>query len=261
MARSEIAESLLEMHYFRVLVCHYRSMFPGKKIEVFKPSTSSEHWYGFDQAYFRASVPKPKVIEDIKAHIHRTGVPTFTSFRAFFLQFKVVEKVKKLSALSPALWASPYYRSELYLEPNKKTGISQHEALRRLVTVPGASVSYACPMIFDENDTLKRPRLGDIRFVDVASSPSGWLTAQRHFIAFQSPLANPFWCSDPTEAKSLNLSDVIRNAKPLGEKELFALIDSVRDILSSNIEVKNRKEDELGTPYLPACFSIVAEVK
>lgn len=108
MARSQIAESLLEMHYFRVLVRHYKSMFSGKKIEIFKPSTSSEHWYGFDQVYFWASVPKPKVIEDIKAHIHGTDSPAFTSFRAFFLQFKVVEKVKKRSALSPPLWTTPY---------------------------------------------------------------------------------------------------------------------------------------------------------
>ncbi len=249
------------MHYFRVLVRHYKSLFAGKKIEVFKPSTTSEHWYGFDQAYFRASVPKPKVIEDIKAHIHGTGTPTFISFRAFFLQFKVVEMVKKRSDLAPPLWTTPYYRSELYLEPNKKTGISQHEALRRLVSVPGASVSYACPMIFDENDTLKRPRLADIRFVDVSSSPTGWLTTQRHFIAFQAPSSSPFWCSEPLEAKSLDIADIVRNAKSLKEDELFALIDAVQDVLARKDKARTLQGDDESISYLPASFSIVAEVK
>jgi len=86
------------MHYFRVLVRQYKQQL-GRNIHVFKPATTAEHWFGFDQAYFTADTPKPDVIQDLRDFIHNNASPRFISFRAFLLQFKVVEVARKRSAL------------------------------------------------------------------------------------------------------------------------------------------------------------------
>src|SRR6266404_5723634 len=103
MAYSNIAESLLEMHYFRVLVRQYKQVL-GRDIQVFKPTTVTENWYGFDEAFFTADTPKPKVIEDLRQFIQTSAAPRFTSFRAFLLQFKVVEIARRRSVNSPPAW-------------------------------------------------------------------------------------------------------------------------------------------------------------
>jgi hypothetical protein len=263
MAYSKIAESLLEMHYFRTMVRHYRRALGGRQIQVFKPATTMEHWYGFDQAYFRANIPKPLVIEDLKNYIYNRTAPRFTSFRAFLLQFKVVKIAKKRSALSPPRWKAPYYRAELYLEPNRTTGISQHEALRRLSELPGASVSYVCPMIFEENDVLRRPLFSDLRFVDVASSPTGWLTTERHFIAYQTTGSAPTWCSEPVPGEPLTIDKILQRAAPMSADELFTLIDKMRTIL---LHTKKAMQQSTLFEYdsipniFPAALSIVAEL-
>jgi hypothetical protein len=261
MAYSNIAESLLEMHYFRVLVRRYRRML-GRDIQVFKPATTAEHWYGFDQAFFTANIPKPKVIEDLRQFIQSGAEPRFTSFRAFLLQFKVVEVARKRTVHSPEGWNAPYFRSELYLKPNRRTGISQHEALRRLSCLVGASVAYVCPMIFEENDVLNRPRWSDLRFVDVLSSPDGWLTNDRHFLAFQTPSSAPTWCSDPVPGKALDFHQIFVRAKPLGLKGLFDVLAKLHHMLlhESTHEVELDLLEHPEPNILPACLSIVAEL-
>lgn len=261
MAYSNIAESLLEMHYFRVLVRRYRRVL-GREIQIFKPATTAEHWFGFDQGFFTSNIPKPEAIQDLRRYIQSGSTPRFTVFRAFLLQFKVVEVARKRSALSPPGWFAPYYRSELYLEPNRKTGISQHEALRRLSGLAGASVAYVCPMIFEENDVLNPPQFVDLRFVDVSLSPTGWLTNERHFIAFQTSSSLPTWCSEPVPGKSLEFEQIVERATPLKTEELFNLLARIREKLLH--ETKNAVEQDLltdGKPnILPACLSIVAEL-
>ena len=244
------------MHYFKTLVTHYRKILGPTKMHLFKPTAPMEKWYGFDQGYFKANVPKPEAIRDLRAYIQSGKTPTFTSFRAFLLQFKVVEKVMKRSPLSPHGWSAPYYRSELDLKPNPETGISQHETLRLLAPLSGASVSYVCPMIFDEDDTLKRALFSQLRFVDVASSPTGWITTQRHFIAFKGPTDTPNWCSQPIEAEELNWKSIIESAPPLNSDELFTLLDSIRAIMR-----KRSPNNEPRAQSLPRCLTIVGEIK
>jgi hypothetical protein len=228
------------------------------------------------RGYFTADTPKPDAIQDLRDFIHSNATPRFTTFRAFLLQFKVVEIARKRSALAPAGWNAPYYRSELYLEPNRKTGISQHEALRRLSGLQGASVSYVCPMIFEEHDVLKRPKFADLQFVDVASSPTGWLTNERHFISFQTPTAPPTWCSKPVPGKALEFEEILRRATPFKLEGLLRLLSNIREKLlfetktgvesdSDSIrEVRSSVQQELldeGEPnLLPSCLSIIAEV-
>lgn len=260
MGHSNISESLLEMHYFRMLVRRYARML-GRNIEVFKPSTIAERWFGFDQAYFTSNVSRPRVIQDLRSYISSGATPRFSTFRAFLLQFKVVEIAKKRSRHTPAGWTAPYYRSELYLTPNRNTGISQHEALRRLSGLPGASVAYVCPMIFDAADVIVRPRFSDLRFVDVASSPGGWITTEPHFITFQDISSNPMWCSSPIAGKALSIAEVYQQAKPLNAEELVGLLARYEDALK-HPEKGELEYDWFGKKkpnILPESLSVVAE--
>lgn len=261
MAHSNIAESLLEMHYLRVLARRYRRIL-GRDIQIFKPATSAEHWYGFDQAYFTADVPKPVVIRDPRKYVQSSTTPTFTVFGAFLLQFKVVEIASKRSRLSPPGWDAPYYRSELYLEPNRTTGISQHEALRRLSGLAGTSVAYVCPMIFEENDALKRPRFCDLRFVNVTSSPGGWLTNERHFIAFQTPTSPPTWCSGAVAGEALAFKRIVQQATPVHAQRLFDLLARFRAILMHKDKGETQQDflEAAEANFLPPSLSIVAEL-
>ena len=259
MPYSNIAESLLEMHYFRALLRHYRHTL-GHTIQFFNPATAAEHWYGFDEAFFVADIPRSHAIQDLRAYIHSGALPTFTVFRAFLLQFKVVEMVRRRSANSPPDWLAPYYRSELSLFPNKTTRISQHETLRRLTALSGASVAYVCPMIFEESDVLARPDLADLRFVDVASSPDGWLTTQPHFIAFQNLESLPTWFSQPVSGKALSMDEIIRRAKPMNANDLLFLLDKIRKTLSyaGGGEFEPPLISSQGSNVFPASLSIVA---
>jgi hypothetical protein len=260
MGYSNISESLLEMHYFRLLVRRYKRLL-GRSIEIFKPATTTEHWYGFDQAYFTSDISKANVIRDLRAYISSTAAPRFSAFRAFLLQFKVVEIARKRSKHTPAGWVAPYFRAELYLGPNRNTGISQHEALRRLSGLAGASVAYVCPMIFEESDVLVRPRMSDLRFVDVASSPKGWLTAERHFVGFQNVTSPPTWCSEPTPGKALSMGEVVERATPLSAQQLFGLLVRIREVLRQG-EKGEVEQNWLGhgePNILPSSLSIVAE--
>jgi hypothetical protein len=260
MGRSNISESLLEMHYFRLLMRRYKKML-GRDIRVFKPATTAEHWYGFDQAYFTANTTKPQTISDLKRFIQSGAAPSFTSFRAFCLQFKVVEKMRVRSAYSPSGWKAPYFRSEVDLKPNDNTGISQHETLRRLSGVAGASITYVCPMIFDENDVLRRPKFTDLQFVDISSAPTGLSAPERHFIAFQQTTSSPTWCSEPVAGTRLNSDQVFKKAHALQADELFEMLKHFHRVLTAHI----KQEDfvfYLGGDepnILPRCLSIVAE--
>ena len=249
------------MHYFHLLKEQYKAAL-GHEIQIFKPATTSEHWYGFDQAYFTADIPKPEVIEDLEDFIQSDATPGFRSFRAFLLQFKVVEILNTRSVYAPTGWKAPYYRSELYLEPNPNTQISQHESLRRLSGLPGASVAYVCPMIFDENDVVKDAKLSDLQFVDVSTSPNGWLTTERHFIAFQQKNSTPVWCSDPVVGRTIGLEQIIERATPLNLDGLIGILNKFQRTLTEHIPLTERLVYLGGfeSNILPKCLSIVAEI-
>src|SRR5690606_16164133 len=100
--------------------------------------SNSEHWYGFDQMYFRAGDKKPKVISDLKNYIQMGKNGTFASFKAFALQFKGAQQMIRTSDYMPSGWSPPYIRFEIDLKPNATTKLSQHETLLRLTRLAGA---------------------------------------------------------------------------------------------------------------------------
>lgn len=263
MAEFSISETLLEMHYFRTLASHFESELGARPLQFFKPTTAAEHWYGFDEAYFTSNQPTATVIENLRDWIHRGSKPRFANFRAYLLQFKVVDMLQNRSTLCPAGWSTPYYRAELYLEPNKHTGISQHETLRRLSALAGASVAYVCPMIFQIDEVLETPDLSDLRFVDVSTSPNGWLTNKRHFIAFQQKTSAPTWCSEPVPAKILDWSVVVKRARPMQLSELQDLLGSIHAIVQgrgAGTHVQTTFfESKAASSYLPPSLLVVAE--
>jgi hypothetical protein len=199
-------------------------------IEVFKPTAVQEKWYGFDQSYISTGGRSTQVINEIKDFIHQSKAINTPIYQAVFLQFKVVDRMQRSSVRKPPSFVTPYYRSELYLDRNKDTGLSQHETLLRLSGLMNSETFYVCPMIFSIDDIRKPPRSSDLRFVDVKTSPAGWVTTEKHSICFQDILSSPFWCSDPTPGESLSWRQVVERLPDLTEDELYALITEARNI-------------------------------
>jgi hypothetical protein len=131
-------------------------------------------------------------------------------------------------------------------------------------------------MIFEENDVLKRPLLTDLRLVDISSSPDGWLTNQRHFIAFQDPFSTPTWFSDPVPGKALEFEQIFKRATPFTAEGLYNLLANIRKVLLIETKSKAKQDFESLREHrieqqldligdgehniLPPCLSIVADI-
>jgi len=154
------------------------------------------------------SLGTKELFGELKKTIQSDGKKVEKFYIGYFLQFKRVELIRRRSKHMPTDYSLPYYRCELSLSPNKITRLSQHETLRRLAGIKKASVYYACPMFFDIDDIYKDADLADLRMVPVKSSPTGWLTTQRHFICFKDVSDDtPGWCSEPVIGKSYSVEE------------------------------------------------------
>ncbi len=266
-----ITEALLEMHFHRAIVERFSQQYGARVLKLLKPSPKQEAWVGFDQGWVRTSVTTDQLFAELQTTIQNQATSTSNFYFGFFLQFKLVERMVRSSRLKPAQYATPYFRSELSLYPNPTTGISQHETLLRLNAVAGASVSYACGMLFDIADIWEEPNLNMLRCVDISTSPAGWATNQRHFLAFQTEAdQSPFWCSEPIMGKSISFDEWAfghdhMSPKKMTGRELHHLIiatlDEMREINKKQIEAMEadyrRKEKDSFTQLLPSSFTIV----
>lgn len=231
--RSSIPESLLEMHYFHVVRDNCAQVLGHEGFHIFKPSTRTENWFGFDQAYFTAKEPTSEITGSIRSYLHqRHGTEDF-HLRAYFLQFKVVRKLHRRSSSTPAGWTAPYYRSTLSLAPRKETGISQHETLMRASSIVGATACYVCPMIFTEDDVKRDAVFSDLRMVDITTARNGWTTNEKHHISFEDPDQAPFWCSEPTPAKLMEFDDLVRSAEVFTPKTFEGYVLRLRSALGT----------------------------
>lgn len=253
--KNPIPEALLEMHYFHVLRDHFAALLGTERFHIFKPSTRVENWYGFDQGYFQSDNSSEEVQRSLRQFLHETYGQQAFSLRAYFLQFKVVEKLSRRSGATPPGWSTPYYRSELSLEPSKETGISQHETLIRASGINGAAVSYVCPMIFSEDDVKVAPRFSDLRFVDVNSAPSGWLTTEKHFICFPSPDDLPVWKSDPVDGRLIEFDELFRSAEAFDLEGFERFLIGVREVFHDA-----RRERAEANP-IPSSLLVIATPK
>jgi hypothetical protein len=209
----DVVEALLEMHYHPAIVQMFAQVFGARFLRLFKPSTTREAWVGFDQGWVAAPALTTQQLYDRLSNAIQAGESQVAGFYlGYFLQFKVLREMVRRSRYAPT-FPPPYLRSELSLSPNESGGLSQHETLSRLSNVQGALVYYACPRLFDLDQIYDPPDLETIEIVEVNQAPTGWLSQDRHFLAFPRPdsLGSSEWLSDPVEAKGYPCSEWIRN--------------------------------------------------
>lgn len=262
-----ITEALLEMHFFRALVDLFRTVFGANFLRLLKPSPQREAWVGFDQGWARTLLSTQQLFSQLQAGIQNQVNAVTGFYFGFFLQFKVIDRMVRRSALMPGQYTPPYLRAELSLKPNSTTGLSQHETLLRLSGIQGASVEYACPMLFDIADILEEPELTDVRFVPISTAPPGWATNQRHFITFQQETdPNPYWQSEPIRTISYSAKEWADPGREHGPRKLSGT--EVENLIHSSIaEIRRavgkreiRLEDDrkdLVTAILPSCFTLI----
>jgi len=262
-----ITEALLEMHFHRAIVEEFKKKYGSNFLKILKPSPQQEAWIGFDQGWVRTSIKTRELFNRLSKAIQSNTSDVKNFYFGYFLQFKKVEEIKKSSRYKPNSYIIPYLRSELSLNPNKLTGLSQHETLIRLNKIENTTVWYCCAMLFNLTDVWKDPDVNRLRFIDISSAPSGWATNQRHFITFQRDNdINPLWFSEPTigEFKSIKewISGELKNSpKKLHPIELQKIIE---DSISIFEEFDGRKfkrlklfTEDVYTHLLPECFTII----
>ena len=212
---TDITEALLEMHYYQAFRALVQDHLGREVLRILKPSTNEEAFLGFDQGFARCNVSSAELRQQLREAIASNSGAISPMYMGYFLQYKRPEKlVRRHKKTTPADFAIPYYRFELKLEPSQVSGISQHESLLRLQQFRNADVSYACPMLFVEDDLFREPDLDDVRVVSLSTAPSGYSTNERHFVAFRTKDdENPNWCSEPTPGKSQSLPDWFRSLR------------------------------------------------
>ncbi len=255
----EITEALLEMHYHRAIVDAFATEFGARFLRMLKPSAQQEMWVGFDQGWVHTSLSTRELYEALNRTISNNDIQIGDFHFGYFLQFKVVRNLQRRSSYTPDGFSTPYLRSELSVWRNPKTGLSQHETLRRLASIQGAEVYYACPLLFNIDAIYEYPDLNTLQIVDVISAPPDIDDTGRHFIAFQSPSdANPpMWCSEPFPAKGFRCSEWTHNEtfKPRRRtgREVLELIEQSKGALS---EMDHRRA--LILPSLPKSLTILS---
>ena len=237
----EITETLLEMHFHRAILDYFANSYGVKFLRLIKPSPQKEKWVGFDQGWSNTELDTNQLYSELKEAIQQKNTKIQKFYLGIFLQFKVVEYMLKRSKHIPRGYYIPYFRTELYLEPDPETGLSQHETLKILGKIENAYPYYACPMLFDEDEIYRGPNLNKLRLVPLSSSPDGWLTNDRHFITFQTQEdPSPLWHSKPTDGKSFSFHEWLAESnrerpKLLKPQEATTLLKEIESTLHQHI--------------------------
>jgi hypothetical protein len=85
-------------------------------------------------------------------------------------------------------------------------------------------------MLFTEDDLHREPNLDDVRVVPISTAPSGYLTTEKHFVAFRTKDdPAPEWCSEPTPGRSLPLPEWFRSLRLelMGPAELLKWLQEI----------------------------------
>lgn len=236
-----VNEALLEMYFLKALVDYYSNQYGIRYLKLLKPSPQNEVWVGFDQAWVNTSVSTAELYNELKEAIRVKNTTVNSLYLGFFLQFKMVDKITRKSSYMPKGYNTPYYRSELSLNPNERTRLSQHDTLLRLNSIKNANVSYACGMLFDIDAIYSEPNIADLRIVPISSAPNGWNTNERHFITFQNKCDNnPLWCSEPVKGLSYSVEQWLSSnfdygPKLLEAKQIMELIKDTDQIINKQL--------------------------
>jgi hypothetical protein len=252
MRHGDLSETLLELHYYPAFREVMAAHFGRSVVRILKPTQNEEAHLGFDQGFVQTTATS----EEIRAHLkHAIASPSRAPtpmFAAYFLQYKCPERLVRKSKAMPNGFQVPYYRFELSLEPNKTTGISQHETLLRLQSLPNSDANYICPMITSEDRLWEPPNLDDLVVVPLASAPGGYATKERHFVAWQDPLrVDLYWCSEPSPAKALRAREWVSAPTLLTAAETLEWIREVTLVLDRSRDFFHGKR------VLPASLTIL----
>lgn len=227
---TDLPEALLEMHYYHAFRLLVQDHFGREVFRILKPSTNREAYLGFDQGFARCDLPAAELHRQLREAIASNASTVPAMYVGYFLQYKRPERVERRRKETPSDFTTPYYWFELSLKASKSTGISQHETLLRLKGIRNADVSYACPMLLTEEDLHREPNLEDVRVVPISTAPLGYLTTERHFVAFRTKDdPTPAWCSEPTPGRSLSLPEWFRTLRLelMGPAELLKWLQEI----------------------------------
>ncbi len=252
----DVTEALLEMHFHRAIVKLFEETFGAKFLRLLKPSTKAEVWVGFDQGWTHSSLTSSELFDQLKAAIPsgKTSVNAF--YFGYFMQFKSVQQMRGLSKYAPPSFSVPYYRAEVSLEVNEKTGLSQHETLTRLCKISGSDVNYVCPMMADIDELYDEPNVDQLQIVDVRSAPVGWGSTDRHFIAFQSLAgASPQWCSEPVLARAHSARAWLESAETRPVRKTAAQVLELVEAASEALAIQRTTGEE--SQGLPLSLTLV----
>lgn len=239
-----VTETLLEMHFHRAIVEHFSEVYGANFLRLLKPSPQKEVWVGFDQGWVHTTLTTQQLFEELQQAIQSQSNHMSHFYLGYFLQFKTVQKMTRQSDLMPKGYTTPYFRSELSVKRNPKTGLSQHETLLRLNAIHSTNVCYACAMLFELDEIYEPPNLNYLRCVDISSSPKGWATNERHFIMFRSEDdPSPLWCSDPVAAVVLGFKEWASPESRFGPRKL-SLEQTIRFIKDSIRALSGSSDDE-----------------
>lgn len=269
---NEMAEALLEMHYHKVVIDSFRSIFGANFVKLYKPTQQREAWVGFDQAWTRSDLTQDELFDELRSAVSG-GTISDKFYFGYFMQYKVVQKVTRRSKYCPSNYSTPYYRSEISLKPNKTTKISQHNTLKSLSSIPNAFVYYVCPMILSSDEIYNEPDPNLLKIVQISSSPGGWSAADRHFLTFRNPSdPSPIWNSEPVRTRSFSLNQLLDSSdiRPIAMNsiEIISLVSLIKEISENprliESESRNRLyEREVDISHsernnsIPTCFNIV----
>jgi hypothetical protein len=211
--------------------------------------------------WIKTTMTQDEVMTELRDAIHNHNSNPAGFYLGYFMQFKRVEQMKRRSIYTPSGWLYPCFRSELSLEINFQTGLSQHQTLIALSGVNNASVAYACPMIFDSNEIYDAPNLDLLRMVDVATSPTTFKANERHFIAFKDKTdVIPVWLSEPIPAESMGFKEWAAKSTGLSRmsgEDVVVLMNkasnAIREMTLKSYEFNIPKTDL----YIPESFTLV----
>ena len=261
-----VTEALIEMHFHSALVQKFQTDYGANFLKLLKPSPQQEAWVGFDQSWALTSLSTGELFQELRTAIRKNKTRISNFYFGYFLQFKPVEKRVRRTNSTPSHYSTPYFNSRLSLQPNKTTGLSQHETLLRLNRILGAIVQYACAMLFDPSDIWQPPDLNKLRLVDISMSPAGWATNQQHYITFQTEDdPSPHWRSDPVIGKAISVDDWMNPnmdlIHPINAGQLISLLQKAYSTIKG-IDPESLAEPALLEKtdileVLPASFTII----
>lgn len=252
-----ITEALLEMHYHRALVDLFQATYGARFLRLLKPAPGTERWVGFDQGWVNTSISTTDFYNQLRTAMATPAATPPPFYLAHFLQFKVVTSVSRKSKLMPVGFSPPYYRVELSLDPDSVTGMSQHETLLKLSSLPRCSVNYFCPFMFSLDEIYDVPDLARVQIVDVSGAPTGWVTTERHFIAFRDENdSTPMWCSTPIPGHSMTTGRWLNSNSAPGRFSGVELIRFLSDVKKHLVAGRSREFEAEPMPF-PWSLSVI----